>query len=377
MDVGRGRQVVPGRRQESLEIPPGLVAANDLVDQVADQRLGHRPAERGHRLAGGLVNGSGLVAGEMGDLLQRGEMGRGDALGGGVGREQSEHPAGGDVPGEGGQLGEGAGQEIMESVGGPGGLLDLALQAAGDLAQQGHGSLGLGRGGGPLDQREAGHGPALGVVGGALGGVRLVVVLVALGLADGEGHGPVEVAEELLEVVGVLAGGVDTDMEVDQRMLSAQLLEAVAQGLVAGAVLGDGERLGGGLEIGPEERDAVAVSGGVDADADAVEGGGGRHGSHPRRQEWVEYDECRRDERGTPPGILGEAILVMSGRAARCTNALNPSRREQSPTRGQGLRRLIALPTTPEPVSQTGPNRSYKAAPAADRSGPAYVLGAA
>ncbi len=211
-----------------------------------------------------------------------------------------------------------------------------------------------------------------------------MVILVALGLADGDGHGPVEVAEELLEIVGVLAGGVDADMEVDQRILSAQLLEAVAQGQVAGAVLGDGERLGGGLEIGPEERDAVAVSGGVDADADAVEGRGGRHGSHPRRQEGAEYDECREGGRGTPPGILGEAILVMSGRAARCTNTLIPSRREQSPTRGQSLRRLTALPTTPEPVSQTGPNRSYKAALSPDlartarpvaRPGPARPTG--
>ena len=41
---------------------------------------------------------------------------------------------------------------------------------------------------------------------GALGEVRLMVVLVALGLADGDGHGPIEAAEELLEIGGILSG---------------------------------------------------------------------------------------------------------------------------------------------------------------------------
>ena len=186
-----------------------------------------------------------LLAVQVRDLLQGGEMGRGDALGGGVLLEQPQHPAGGDVLGEGGQLGEGAGQEVVESVGGPGGLLDLALQAADDLAEQGHGRRRRRRGGGSLDEGEAGHGLALGVVGGALGEVRLPIILVALGLADGDGHGPVEAAEELLEIGGVLAGGVDADVEVDLGMPAAQLLQAFPQGLVAGAVLGDGERLGG------------------------------------------------------------------------------------------------------------------------------------
>ena len=41
-----------------------------------------------------------------------------------------------------------------------------------------------------------------------------------------------------------------------------------------------------------------------------------------------------------------KVILVMSGRAARCTKALSPSRREQSVLRGQCLRQCIALLTT-------------------------------
>ncbi len=55
-----------------------------------------------------------------------------------------------------------------------------------------------------------------------------------------------------------------------------QLLQAFLQGLIAGAVFHDGERLGGRLAIGPEEGDAMTVACGIDTDADAVEGRGGR-----------------------------------------------------------------------------------------------------
>ena len=65
-----------------------------------------------------------------------------------------------------------------------------------------------------FDDGEAGHGLALGVVGGALGEVGLLIVLVPLGLADGDGHRQVEAAEELLEVGGILAGGIDADVKV-------------------------------------------------------------------------------------------------------------------------------------------------------------------
>ena len=50
-----------------------------------------------------------------------------------------------------------------------------------------------------------------------------------------------------------------------------ELFEALCRGLIAGVVLQDGEGLGGGLAIGAEEGDAVAVACGVDADTDAVE----------------------------------------------------------------------------------------------------------
>ena len=92
--------------------------------------------------------------------------------------------------------------------------------------RRGRGRRGLGL----LDDGEAGHGLALGVVGGALGEVGLLVILVALGLADGDGHGQVEAAEELLEIGGVLAGGIDADVEVGIGMLFDVIASVVLAG---------------------------------------------------------------------------------------------------------------------------------------------------
>ena len=163
----------------------------DLSHEIADEGLGHGAAERRDRLPGGPMQGLGLLAGKMGDLLQGSEVGRGDAFGGRIFVEEPQDPAGGDVVGQGGELGEDASQEVVQSVDGLGRLLDLGLQAAGDFAQQNHGRRRGRRGLGLLDDGEAGHGLALGVVGGALGEMRLLIILVAFGLADGEGHGQV------------------------------------------------------------------------------------------------------------------------------------------------------------------------------------------
>jgi hypothetical protein len=93
----------------------------------------------------------------------------------------------------------------VKSVDGLSRLFDACLQPAGDLAQQDHGR-GWRRGClRVLDDGKAGHRLALGVVGGAFGEVRLLVILVAFGFADGDGHGQVEAAEELFDIDGVLA----------------------------------------------------------------------------------------------------------------------------------------------------------------------------
>jgi hypothetical protein len=113
--------------------------------------------------------------------------------------------------------------------------------------------------------------------------VSLLIILVALGLADGQGHGQVEAAEELLEVDSVLASGIDAHVEVSLGMPFAQLFQAFLQCLIASTVLHDGERLGGRLVIGREEGDTMTVPCGIDPDADADGGRGGGHGRPPAR----------------------------------------------------------------------------------------------
>ncbi len=71
---------------------------------------------------------------------------------------------------------------------------------------------------------EARHGLAFRVVGGAFGEMGLLIILVPLRLADGQGHGQLKAAKEVFEIGGVLAGGVDANVEVRLRMLLVQLL---------------------------------------------------------------------------------------------------------------------------------------------------------
>ena len=171
-------------------------------------------------------------------------------LGGGIFVEELQHPSGGEVVGQVGQFGKDAGQEVVQAIDGLRGLLDLGLQASGDFAEQGHGGRDRRGGGGQFDDGEARHGLAFGIVGGAFGEVSLLVILVAFGLANGQGDGQWEAAQEVFEIGRVLAGGVDADVEVCLGMLLVQLLEALLEGLIAGAAFEYGNGLGGGLAIG-------------------------------------------------------------------------------------------------------------------------------
>jgi hypothetical protein len=100
--------------------------------------------------------------------------------------------------------------------------------------------------------------------------VRFLIVLVAFGLTDGQSDGQGKAAEEVFEIGRVRTGGIDADVEVRLRMLVVQLLEAFLQSRIAGPAFEHGERLGGRLAIGAQERRAMAVACGVDADADTV-----------------------------------------------------------------------------------------------------------
>ena len=84
--------------------------------------------------------------------------------------------------------------------------------------------------------------------------------------------------EEVEEVVGVLAGGVESDDEVDGRVALGDALEALSEEGVSGGGLGELQFVGGGPEVVMEEGGVMAVAGRVDADAAAsgrLRGGSG------------------------------------------------------------------------------------------------------
>jgi hypothetical protein len=164
---------------------------------------------------------------------------------------------------------------------GLGGLLDLGLQATGHFAQEDHGRCRGQCGGGLLDDGEARHGLAFGVVGGAFGEVGLLIILVAFGLADGQSHGQVQAAEKGFEIGRILAGRVDPDVEARLGMLLMEMLQTFLQGVIAGLIFQDGERLGGREAIRPEERDTMTVACGVNPNANAVERRSRGHGGPP------------------------------------------------------------------------------------------------
>jgi hypothetical protein len=160
------------------------------------------------------------------------------------------------------------------------------LEAGGDLAQHAQGLRHQSGGRGPLGQGVAGAGAGLDGVGLLAAEQGGAVVLVALGIAEGDADagvgegaslragGGVELGQEADEVVGVLAGGVEADGEVDGGMGGGEAGEAFAEQGVPLGGLGEGEVGGGGLEVVTEESGVVAVARGVDADAEARRGAG-------------------------------------------------------------------------------------------------------
>jgi hypothetical protein len=107
----------------------------------------------------------------------------------------------------------------VQAIYGLRGLFNLGLQAPSHFTEQSHGRR---HRRGRLRQFHHGkarHGMAFGVVGSAFGEVRFLVILVTFGFADGQGDGQSQAPEEMVEIGGILAGGVETHMEVGLRML--------------------------------------------------------------------------------------------------------------------------------------------------------------
>jgi hypothetical protein len=129
------------------------------------------------------------------------------------------------------------------------------------------------------------------------------------------------VREEVQEVVGVRAGGIEPDKEGDGSVAPGQQFEALAELGVALGGLGDGEFGGGRLEVLAQKSGVMAVAGSVDADADADGWVGGPLRSRGRL--W--------DHKASGKVEKGENL------AARVLRGGRPSRKLV--IRGQGLKR--------------------------------------
>src|SRR5262249_56392811 len=124
------------------------------------------------------------------------------------------------------------------------------------------------------EPRRGARGDRVGLPGAEDGGA---VVLVALRIAAGDGEGEPggrgervggrgrQPVEEVEEVLGVLAGGVQADDEVGGRVALGDALQALAPEGVAGGGLGGLQLGGGGVGGGPEAGGGGAVGGGGEA----------------------------------------------------------------------------------------------------------------
>lgn len=166
-------------------------------------------------------------------------------------------------------------------------LADHGLQARRDLAQRAQ----LGRRrrdtGGPFAEGVACGGARFEGIGLLGAEERGAIVLVALRIAAGDGHGErglrgrragagragarrSESVQEVQQIVGVLSGGIDTDDEVDGAMPLGDVFESLAKLGVAGGRLCELQFSGRGLQVVAQEGGVVAVARDVDADADAA-----------------------------------------------------------------------------------------------------------
>jgi len=113
----------------------------------------------------------------------------------------------------------------VQLVGQSGGLADLCLQPAGNLTQGvkllRHARCVLGA----FDDGIAGLAIAVRHIRFPLGEVRSAVALVASRFAHGDGLGERQLAEEGLQISGVLAGGVDADVKMGGGKSSLELLQ--------------------------------------------------------------------------------------------------------------------------------------------------------
>lgn len=274
-----GQGAIGGNQQGFQAFLPGADVA-ELPRLIAHQLLDGRAAQRTDRDAGGVEQRLKLGVRQVGDVLKIIGGCLGQERRGGVAVDEFEDPAGGDVLDEQGEFGEGESKEMVELVDEPRALPDDGLESAGDLAQGAKFGVHRRGGDGPFGEGEARGGAGfdgVGLLAAEEGGTIVFVALrIAAGDENGEGRrasgasrGSGEGVQEVQQVVGVLAGGIEADDEGDIGVTLGEALQALPQGGIADGGLGELQLGGGGLEIVAEEGGIMAVARGVDADADA------------------------------------------------------------------------------------------------------------
>src|SRR5262249_37093733 len=282
-DARDGRQVVV-RRQRVVGVDQQVFQAflpragvAQLAHLVADEFLHGRAALRRDGRPGVFQQRLDLVVGQIRDVAQGAGGSRGRARGGRVPVDELQDPPAGQILDEQRELWERESEQVMELVDEARALADDGLEAAGDLAQRpqlhGQGRVAAG----PLGDGEACGGAGLhrgGLVAAKDGGAG---VLVALRVAarHGQRRRPARAVEEVGQVVGVRAGGIEADDEDARAVAAGDLFEPLPELAVAGGRLGELEFGGGRLEIVAQEGGVVAVARRVDADAQAARRRGG------------------------------------------------------------------------------------------------------
>ena len=173
-----------------------------------------------------------------------------------------------EVAGKSSQFGKNPGHQVMKLVGQPGGLASLGIETAGDLAEGDQFGRHFRCGFRIFTQGEAASTVAFGGIGFALGEDGLAIFLITCRLAGGNGFREGKLAEEGVEVAGVLASDIDADAEENVGNTLGELLELLLQKLIAFAGFGDFTGRGGWLQICAEEGDMMPIACGVKADPD-------------------------------------------------------------------------------------------------------------
>jgi hypothetical protein len=132
--VGLRQRAIGGNQQVFQAFLPRAGIA-ELAHLLADQFGGHALRQRRYRGAGILQQRRDVLVGQVGNGGQVGGRGSRQQRCRGIAVDQFEHPAGRQLLGEQGQLGEGQGEQVVELVAQARAVANDGLEAAGDLTQ--------------------------------------------------------------------------------------------------------------------------------------------------------------------------------------------------------------------------------------------------